>query len=583
MTDWGVQKYGSSLQINKPYVVDVTKPLVFDFETTDKDVQKAEFVGMGWTQDGKEVYYCNDLYTIGTLLSTKVNLVGHNLKFDARCAVKYGVSLMSERLKDDTILMSYVCDTTKPSHSLKALGKEMGYDWPEYRQIVGSGKKKVTLDKQPVDLVANYCGMDVLVTYKLYEHFSKKMDAMQRRVYSQIEMPLMRALFEMELKGVLIDVERLKDLHKKFSDDLGLLRKTIITLAGQEFNPNSNKQTAEILEARGIILPKTVKGNKKVDKFVLEENKEDDLVQELIKYNQLEKLVSTYTGGILKRDTLPRVYTTYNQVTISNGIERGISTGRLSSSNPNLQQIPARTEQGALLREVFIPEPGNVFIDADYSQIEPRIVAHFSQDPFLLNVYRTGADLYSSLVEGTGRSRDDGKTFMLALLYGAQAKKLARNFKCSEKEAEEIINKIMRKMPGVIAWINRVKHTAHQKKGIYTMFKRWIALPGIDSENRFDRYHWERAAVNYTIQGSAAEVLKLAIIRLREQGYLPVLTVHDEMLYEVAEASNENPLDLGRFNNEQEKIRRTMEDIVSLDIPLVSEVGVGKNWGEAKT
>jgi DNA polymerase-1 len=580
MTDWGVHKHGSSLQINNTSSgIDTTIPLVLDVESDEKD----GFVGVGYTQTGTEVYYSSNLGTVSRHIQNYLNLggvglVGHNLKFDAKLLSKWGVSLKSENLKDDTILMSYVMDTTKESHSLKVLGKDLGYEWPEYRQLVGSGKKKVTLDKQPVDLVANYCGMDVLVTYMLYNKLAKKLDSLQRRVYTQIEMPLMRVLFEMELKGVLLDVERLKGLHQEFSVDLDLRRQTLCNMAGQEFNPNSNKQTAEILEARGINLPKTIKGNKKVDKFVLEDNKDDDLVKELIRYNQLEKLVSTYTGGLLERDTLPRVYTTYNQITISNGIERGISTGRLSSSNPNLQQIPSKTEQGALLREVFIPEPGSMFVDADYSQIEPRIVAHFSQDPFLLNVYKTGADLYQSLVEGTGRSRDDGKTFMLALLYGAQAKKLARNFKCSEKEAEEIIAKIMRKMPGVIAWINRVKHTAHQKKGIYTLFKRWIPLPGIDSENKYDRFHWERAAVNYTIQGSAAEVLKLAIIQLREKGYLPVLTVHDEMLYEV------NPSDYqgNGATHAQEEIQRIMESVVPLDIPLVAEVGRGDNWREAK-
>jgi DNA polymerase-1 len=235
-----------------------------------------------------------------------------------------------------------------------------------------------------------------------------------------------------------------------------------------------------------------------------------------------------------------------------------------------------------LLREIFVPEGGHVFVDADYSQIEPRVVAHFSQDPFLLNVYRTNVDLYASLVEGTGRSRDDGKTFMLALLYGAQAKKLARNFKCSEKEAEEIINKIMKKMPGVVAWINRVKYTAHHKKGVFTLFKRWIPLPGIATQNKYERFHWERAAVNYTIQGSAAEVLKLAIINLRKQGHLPVLTVHDELLYEVEEASDESPMDLMRYSNSIETVRSIMESVVKLDVPLVPDIGVGKNWREAK-
>lgn len=577
---WGPHSHGATLHINK--IPSLSPSVLFiDVETDEKD----NFVGIGLTQDGKDIYYYNDIQTVkGLFLNYPLHLAGHNLKFDAKLLVKWGIKIHPDQLQDDTILMSYAINTTKASHSLKDLGKELGYTWPKYSDLVGKGKKKLTLDKHDTIITASYCAMDVLVTHALWKHFNKTFDISARRIYTNIEMPLMRILFEMELQGVLIDVDRLKSLDKELKDKLDGLTSDLIRLAGKEINPNSNKQTAEILESRGIVLPLTEKGNKKVDKFVLEQNQDDDFVSKLLAYNKIEKLYSTYTQGALKRETLPRLFTTYNQVTTKAGTtdERGISTGRLSSSNPNLQQIPTRTDEGRLLRELFIPKEGHTLIDADYSQIEPRLVAHFSKDPFLLKVFRTGIDLYDALVEGTGRSRNDGKTFMLAMLYGAQPKKLARGFKCTESEAEALYKKFISKMPGVIAWIERVKYAARAKKGIFTIMQGWRPIPGINSASKWERMHWERVAVNYTIQGSAAEVMKMAMIELRKVGYLPLLTVHDELLFEVESAHDENALDLMRLANEQEKIKRAMESVIKLDVPLIAEVGIGKTWKEAK-
>jgi len=401
------------------------------------------------------------------------------------------------------------------------------------------------------------------------------MDLNASRSYNLIELPLMRILFEMELQGVLIDTNRLNQLDAEFNIKLDNLKQGMFKLIGKEFNPNSNAQVGEMLIVRGFELPKTPKGQPKVDKFALEPYLEDSFVKALSEYNKIEKLWSTYTQGFLKLGSLPKIFTTYNQITFNQQkqTEVGISTGRLSSSKPNLQQIPTRTEEGEKLRELFIPGNGKVLIDADYSQIEPRLVAHYSKDPFLMNVYKNNLDIYEQLVEGTGRSRDDGKTFMLALLYGAQAKKLARNFKCCEEEAQDILNRINRKIPGVTAWINRVKYAARAKKGVYTLMKRWIPITNINSDNRMERFHCERAAVNYTIQGSAAEVLKMAMIELRKKGFLPLLTVHDELLFQ-CDKNNSAYL--------AQDIKNIMESVVKLDVPLVAEVGIGINWREAK-
>ena len=471
--------------------------------------------------------------------------------------------------------MSYCHNTTKKSHSLKELGKELGYTWPTYRDIVGSGRKKLTLDKQPIEVVANYCGMDVLVTYKLLHHLKRKMDIFASRSYMNIEMPLMRLLFEMEESGVLIDTKHLDNLDKLYAFQINFLRDEMYRLAGKSFNPNSNQQTAEVLEARGLILPRTPKGNKKVDKFVLNDNKDDALVKLLLRHNTIEKLWSTYTQGFKKLPTLPRIYTTYNQITQSagTGAERGISTGRLSSSKPNLQQIPGRTEDGMKLRELFIPSEGNVLIDADYSQIEYRLLAHMTQEPILLDAFRNNQDVHEATGKALGVDRAIGKQLNFASIYGAQYKKVALIVGCSEDEAKEFLEKYWKVLPRVTAWVNRVKYQARQKRGIYTLHKRWIPIPEINAANMYERMHWERTAVNYTIQGSAAEIIKLAMLDLKKKGLVPLLTVHDELLYEA-------PFDQAEAY--RHVIRTTMENVVKLDVPLQVEPHIGPNWREAK-
>lgn len=575
MTEWGVHNYGAKLIIDPEFAFDLRKTLVIDVETDEKD----NFVGIGVMPEGDEVLYFTSLEGIKPYLEV-AQLIGHNLKFDAKLLSQWGVDIKPEQLKDDTILMSYCVNSTKESHSLKDLGKELGYKWPTYSEMVGKGRKKQTLDKQDVETVANYCAMDVLVTYKLWEKFNKQMDLNQRRVYQQIEMPLMRILFEMELQGVLIDVNKLQLLDVDFRKRLETLTGSLRQLSTPELNPNSNKQVAEILEGRGITLEKTPKGNKKVDKFALEKNQEDDFVKALIEYNKLEKLVSTYTGGLLKRETLPKVYTTYNQVVSRQNNDTGISTGRLSSSDPNLQQIPTRSEEGKLLRELFIPSPGYTLIDADYSQIEYRLLAHFTKESILLEAFKNDIDVHKqtyAVIAGKGakdvtkNEREVGKTLNFASIYGAHAAKIAKTAKISEEEAEEFLKRYWSRLPAVTAWIKRTKFEASKKKGIFTLMKRFIPIQGFDSGNKYERWGAERMAVNYLIQGSAAEILKMAMIQLKFCGYLPLLTVHDELLFE------------SKFpEDDEEKIKGIMEDVVRLDVPLVADVGHGPNWRQAK-
>lgn len=583
---FGPHLYGATLHINKVFLFDTKIPTVIDVETDEKD----NSVGMALTQDGKNVYYYTQVNPALVDCLERMPLIGHNLKGDIKWMIGWNFKIKSSQLFYDTMLASYVQNTTKESQGLKDLAKEyLGMEWPTYKDMVGSGKSKLTLDKQPVERVAAYCGMDCLATYKLYEYFQKNLNPQQKRYLETIELPTARALLDMELLGVEVDVEYLKRLNSEFEEQLEQLSIKIKKEArnagvvgyldaeeDENFNINSNVHIALLLKSQGAVLPKTPKGNLKVDKATLSQWLHLPAVPPLLEYSKIEKLKSTYTEALLEKQKEGRIHCSFNQLSKdAKGTTVGISTGRLSSSNPNLQNIPARTEEGKLIRKAFIAGEGKIFIDSDFSQIEPRLVAHFSKDPLFIRAFTDNRDIYQELVEGTGRDRQDGKTFMLALLYGAQPKKLASVFKCSEEEATQIINKIMSKLPMIRAWITRTKWEAKQKGGVWTLFKRWIPLPKINSLERYEKLHWERVAVNSVVQGSAAEIMKLTLIKLTEAGYSTALTVHDEYLIQLEHSD---------FGSEQHvgMVKSIMENIVKIDVPLKAEVGIGINWGEAK-
>ncbi len=578
---FGPDLYGATLHINAAICWNCNNGVssTIDIETDEKD----NFVGIAILQSDKHIYYHTEITPAVKQILENSPLIGHNLKGDMKWLMQWGVKLKPEQLFYDTCLASYVQNTTKDTHSLKDLAKEyLGMTWPTYKEMVGTGKKKQTLDKQEIGRVAAYCGMDCLATYRLREYFQKVLNPQQKRYLETIELPTARVLLEMELKGTKIDVRYVQHLDKEFGIKLEGTRTQIIRqwfekFPNEELNVNSNLQIAKLLQAQGAELPRTQKGNLKVDKQTLEQWQHLPIVPLLLEYSKIEKLKTTYTEGLLEKEKDGQIYAKFNQITRDvKGTAVGISTGRLSSSDPNLQNIPARTEDGKSIRKAFIAEGTKVFIDADYSQIEPRLVAHFSKDPLFLRSFRDGHDIYTELVVGTGRNRDDGKTFMLALLYGAQPKKLASVFKCSEKEAEDIIKRIMSKLPGVTAWIARTKYEAHQKKGVWTLFKRWVPLPNINSDNKWERLHWERVAVNTVIQGSAAEIMKLGLIRLKEAGYVSNLTVHDEFLIE------DEGLNTEEIESHASAIKYVLESVVKLDVPIIVEVGVGQSWAEAK-
>jgi len=567
LLNFGVQKYKSELLIDSKSIFNNKSKLwVIDVETNEKD----QFVGLALTNNQDYVYYFSVLnQELVTWLQFK-SLIGHNIKFDAKLLKQWSVSLNADNLYGDTMLMSYVQNTTKESHGLKELAKEhTKLEWPTYKEIVGKGRKKVTLDKQPMELVANYCGMDVLATLSLYNYYNRILTPIQRHILNNIELPIMRLLFNMELQGINIDFKYLCELKEKFSkesfDTLSLLSNLGLS------NPRSPKQVVEWLKKEGINVESS-------DQRVLQDYKAKSPISLLLQYREAFKLLSTYVEPLLER--APKIHTTFNQITYSKSDDKwlGIRTGRLSSSEPNLHNIPVRTNTGKLLRKVFIAPKDKLLICADYSQIEYRLLAHFSGQKDLIEAFKEGKDIHEETGKILGADRKLGKTLNFAAIYGAGAEKISKTAQISREDSERFLALYWSKLGDVKKWIQRVKHAVKLYKGIKTILGHWIPLPGINSSNPYEVFHWERAAVNYIIQGSAAEIIKLAMLVVDKNGYHPILQVHDELLFEVPAKDFIEPIS----PNHPLIIQHIMESVISLRVPVVVDIGYGKNWSEAK-
>jgi DNA polymerase-1 len=369
------------------------------------------------------------------------------------------MGVTGDNIVGDTMIMSYVYDTTAMTHSLKPLAKKfLGMEWASYDEMVaqetpafkefkdGAGDrllqyidkltlprvkkalkvgcevdlmnlwaiynaKRCTLDFHDIEDVANYCGSDVLATWKLHRFFYNQMTLDQRRIYNTLEMPTLRLLFWMEEQGIQVDLGQLRELHVVFGTKIKELETQICSMVGKEINPNSTKQLVPILEGMGLTLPVTKKGNKSANKGFLAKHKDVPLIDTLLKHSEAEKLYNTYLDGFLKIPTLPRIHSTFNQVRYNDTEDEweGMSTSRLSSSNPNMQNIPKRGTYAKLIRQLFIPKDNYIFIVGDYSQIEYRILAHLTQDNTLLEAFRNGKDLHEEVAQALGCSREAAK------------------------------------------------------------------------------------------------------------------------------------------------------------------------------
>jgi DNA polymerase-1 len=571
-----------------------------DTETTDINPIDAELVGISFSYKEKQAFYVpvghtdkksnlNRAMVIenlkGMLEDGKLKKVGHNLKYDLEVLRNSGIDLKG--IYFDTMVASYLLNPSFRQHNLNHLALEhLDHKMIPISDLIGSGKKQKSFDEVPVKDACNYSGEDVDFTLRLKEVFSPNLSLLSlEKLFFEVELPLIEVLAEMELNGVSIDVKHLEKLSTQTEEQLEKLSLQIYDLAGKRFNINSPQQLSEVLFEDLKLSPvrKTAKRTGlSTDIGVLEIlAKEHPLPGVLLEYRQLSKLKSTYI------DTLPRlvnqktgrIHTSFNQTVTA--------TGRLSSSDPNLQNIPIRTDLGKQIRRAFIPRDKNFLImSADYSQVELRILAHFSQDQTLMSSFKKGEDIHNrtaSEVFGvridrvTPEERAIAKTTNFAIIYGVSAYGLSQQTDMTPQEAAMFIDVYFKTYPRVKEYIDRMIELTRKQGFVTTLLGRRRYIPEINSSNRQKREFAERTAVNTPIQGSAADLIKVVMIdiakELKGKKSKMILQVHDELVFEVHK---------DELNFIKEMVKDKMENTVDLEVPVKVDINVGGNWLEAK-
>lgn len=519
------------------------------------------------------------------LTSNDIVKLVHNTKFE--CNIFRQLDIPLQGLIFDTMIASYI-DNPDRRHGLKSLYEELfGQPMCDIKELIGSGKKMILFTEVPVEAAAGYASCDTFATLELTRHFLAKLDEKQWTLFYEIEMPLARVLADIEWAGVALDIDYLKEMSRQLDERLKILEKEICGLSGCDFNLNSPKQVAEVLfDKMGIAPSRKTKGKTgySTDVKVLEQLAEQhEIVRKVLEYRQLFKLKSTYIDALpeLINPKTHRIHTSFNQTVTA--------TGRLSSSNPNLQNIPIRTEMGRLIRQAFVPEQreGWSLLSADYSQIELRLLAHFSEDPHLLEAFNSGEDIHTAtaaLVFGmtiekvTKEQRYRAKTVNFGVIYGQSPFGLSQQLKIPQSEASQFIQLYFARYGKVKQFIDRTKAKAHHTGKVETLCGRTRDLSrDLQSTNRSIREFAERAAFNTPLQGSAADLMKVAMIRLQrklqEDGLQSriILQVHDELVLEVPDSELERVKEL---------VHWAMELDQPLRVPLVIDLYVGPSWME---
>ncbi|TDQ56531.1 DNA polymerase I [Mesocricetibacter intestinalis] len=574
--------------------------IALDTETDNLDYMLANLVGISFALENGEAAYLPlrhhymgvarqiDFSTALELLkpileNPQIAKVGQNFKYDLTIFARHGI--LVQGVKYDTMLESYVLDSTG-RHNMDELAKRyLNHQTISFEQIAGKGKNQLTFDQIEIATAAEYAAEDADITMKLHQVLWPKLSAIPAlsELFTQMEMPLLAVLSRMERHGVLIDSDALFAQSGEISQRLNALEQQAHELAGESFNLASTKQLQEILFTKlGLpVLKKTPKGAPSTNEEVLEELAyEHQLPKLLVEHRGLSKLKSTYT------DKLPlminphsgRVHTSYHQaVTV---------TGRLSSSDPNLQNIPIRNEEGRRIRQAFIARPGYKIIAADYSQIELRIMAHLSTDRGLTEAFKQGKDIHRAtaaeifglaLDEVGSEQRRSAKAINFGLIYGMSAFGLARQLGIARNDAQRYMDLYFRRYPGVQNFMHDIQQKAKEQGYVETLFGRRLYLPDIQSANAMRRKGAERVAINAPMQGSAADIIKRAMIAIdaaiREKEDIRMLMqVHDELVFEVREDKVESYAEL---------IKSLMEGAAQLHVPLIVDVGIGDNWDQA--
>lgn len=579
-------------------------PLVaFDTETTDLDYMRAELVGLSFAvEPGRAAYVPlahvypgapDQLARERVLARLKPLLedpqrpkVGQNLKYDMSVLARYGIAMQG--IAHDTMLESYVLDSTATRHDMDSLAKKyLDYDTVHFEDIAGKGAKQLTFDQIPLESAGHYAAEDADVTLRLHRTLWPRLEGTGRlaELYREIEVPLVPVLSRMERTGVRIDPEMLAQQSQYLATRIQALEQEAYAVAGRPFNLGSPKQIGEIFfkELKLPAIAKTPGGAPSTAESVLEQLAEDGhaLPRLILEHRGLSKLRSTYTDKLRQRinPQTGRVHTSYHQAVAA--------TGRLSSSEPNLQNIPVRTEEGRRIRRAFVPEPGYRILAADYSQIELRIMAHLSQDERLLAAFASGQDIHRATaaeVMGltpdtvTAEQRRAAKAVNFGLIYGMSAFGLARQLGIERGAAQEYVDRYFARYPGVRAFMERIRAQARADRYVETLFGRRLYLADIGHSNQARRAGAERTAINAPMQGTAADIVKRAMLAV--DGWIEserppvrmIMQVHDELVFEVAE---------GAVESAGAAIRTRMEQAAALAVPLAVDIGVGDNWDQA--
>ncbi len=585
------------------FELDGVELFAFDTETTSLDYSKAEIVGLSFSvEEGyadylplahnyldapKQLDRTTVLEKLRYLLENpnKAKL-GQNLKYDAHVLANHGITLRG--IAHDTMLESYVLNSTATKHNMDDLAKfYLGINTIHYEDVAGKGAKQINFSEVDIEKATAYAAEDADITFRLHQVLSEKLAEHPKllKLYTELEIPLINVLTRIEANGVLIDTDMLAQQSMELANHIIGLEQHAHDVAGHTFNLGSPKQIQDIFynQLKLPVLKKTPTGQPSTDESVLQDLADQgfELPKLILDYRSLNKLKSTYTDKLPQQvdNKTGRVHTSYHQAVAA--------TGRLSSSDPNLQNIPIRSEEGRKIRQAFIAPEGYKIVAADYSQIELRIMAHLSNDAGLITAFRTGQDVHRATAaevfsvapdQVTNDLRRSAKAINFGLIYGMSAFGLAAQLGLSRNQAQDYINLYFARYPDVKNYMDNIRELARQQGYVETLFGRRLYLPEINARNANLRQYAERTAINAPMQGTAADIIKRAMLAV--DAWLQVgsvdakmiMQVHDELVFEIAESQIEDC---------SENIRNIMCAAAELNVPLVVDVGVGENWDEA--
>ena len=523
---------------------------------------------------------------LGPVIEENQNkIVGQNLKFDIPILSRHGINIT--KFLADTMLMSYVLNSTATRHGMDRLADYyLNYTTTKYTDVTGTASKQISFAQVKLDVATDYAAEDADITLRLYNVLSPllKEKPIQKKLLEDLEYPLVHVLSRVEQNGAKIDKKKLANHSKELSEKIDELSSAAFKIAGEEFNLDSPKQLLEILyEKLGLpVLKKTPKGQPSTNEDTLQRLSEEyELPKIILQYRTLAKLKSTYTDSLINIENpkTKRIHTSYQQAVTS--------TGRLSSTEPNLQNIPIKTAEGRRIREAFVPEKGNILISADYSQIELRIMAHLSDDKNLTYAFNNDIDVHSStaaevfgvsIEDVTQDQRRSAKAINFGLMYGMSAFGLTRQLGIPRGEAQEYLDTYFARYTGVRDYMDNIKVKAKEDKFVETIMGRRLYLNEINAANGLRRQAAERAAINAPLQGSAADIIKKAMLDIDQlllnemQEVKMIMQVHDELVFECPKDNADIVM---------QKMKDTMEKTVKLNIPLIAEAAIGSNWNEA--